>query len=144
MRKMIGLSGGVATPSAIAKKSDENGEQRQRVALILMLLDPQDFLYGRISHYGHRGFRVNKKKELDAWTVAAAKARLSEVIERAQAEPQTITRRGKPSVVVVSIEEWGRKANRKGTLAEFLLASPLRGAELDLGRKFDQPRDLGL
>ena len=75
------------------------------------------------------------------WTVAGAKARLSEVIERAQSSPQTITRNGKPSVVVVSAEEWQRKTARKGTLAEFLLDSPLRGSDLDLERQRDEPRD---
>ena len=78
------------------------------------------------------------------WTVAGAKARLSEVIERAQSSPQTITKNGKPSVVVVSAEEWQRKTLRKGTLAEFLLDSPLRGADLDLERRRDEPRDLPL
>jgi len=84
------------------------------------------------------------RKTPAAWTVADAKARLSEVIQRAQGEPQTITRNGKPSVVVVSIEEWARKTTRKGSLAEFLLNSPLRGAELDLERLRDEPRDLAL
>ena len=83
-------------------------------------------------------------KEDPNWTVARAKARLSEVIERAQSSPQTITRNGKPSVVVVSAEEWQRKTARKGTLAEFLLDSPLRGADLDLERLRDEPRDLPL
>jgi prevent-host-death family protein len=84
------------------------------------------------------------RKAPAAWTVANAKARLSELIERAQAEPQTITRNGKPSVVVVSVEEWRRKAARKGSLADFLLSSPLRGADLDLERERDEPRDLAL
>jgi prevent-host-death family protein len=83
-------------------------------------------------------------KDVAKWTVAGAKARLSEVIERAQSAPQTITRNGKPSVVVVSAEEWQRKTARKGTLAEFLLESPLRGAYLDSERLRDQPRDLPL
>lgn len=78
------------------------------------------------------------------WSVARAKARLSEVIERAQSAPQTITRNGKPSVVVVSAEEWQRKTARKGTLAEFLLDSPLRGADLNLERQRDEPRDMSL
>ncbi|AVA25171.1 type II toxin-antitoxin system prevent-host-death family antitoxin [Rhizobium sp. LEGMi198b] len=78
------------------------------------------------------------------WTVASAKAKLSEVIECAQSAPQTITRNGKPSVVVVSAEEWHRKTARKGTLAEFLMGSPLRGADLDLERQRDDPRDLSL
>lgn len=79
-----------------------------------------------------------------SWTVADAKARLSEVIERAQTDPQIITRHGKPSAVIVSAEEWARKTVRKGTLAEFLLASPLRGTDLDLERAPDQPRDVKL
>ncbi|WP_425351639.1 type II toxin-antitoxin system Phd/YefM family antitoxin [Mesorhizobium helmanticense] len=83
-------------------------------------------------------------KEGTNWTVAGAKARLSEVIERAQSSPQTITRNGKPSVVVVSAEEWQRKTARKGTLAEFLMESPMRGAELNLERQRDEPRDLPL
>ncbi len=83
-------------------------------------------------------------KEDTSWTVASAKARLSQVIERAQSAPQTITRNGKPSVVVVSADEWERKTARKGTLAEFLLESPLRGAELDIDRLKDNPRDLPL
>ena len=87
---------------------------------------------------------VRESRNPSAWTVADAKARLSEVIERAQGEPQTITRNGKPSVVVVSIEEWARKTSRKGSLASFLLNSPLRGAELELERPRDEPRDLAL
>jgi prevent-host-death family protein len=63
------------------------------------------------------------------------KARLSEVIDRAQAGPQTITRNGKPTAVVVSAEEWARRTARKGTLAEFLLASPLRGADFEVFRE---------
>jgi hypothetical protein len=45
---------------------------------------------------------------------------------------------------VVSAEEWARKTARKGTLAEFLLASPLRGSDLDITRDHDAPRDVEL
>ena len=78
------------------------------------------------------------------WTLAGAKARLSEVVDRAQAGPQIITRNGKPSAVIVSAEEWARKTVRKGTLAEFLLSSPLRSADLDMERQRDRPRDVTL
>lgn len=88
--------------------------------------------------------RKSAPDQSESWTVADAKARLSEVIERAQRDPQIITRHGKPSVVVVSAEEWSRKTARKGTLAEFLLASPLRDVDLDLERVRNQPRDLDL
>ncbi|RST88498.1 type II toxin-antitoxin system Phd/YefM family antitoxin [Aquibium carbonis] len=80
--------------------------------------------------------------DLDVWTLATAKARLSEVVERAQDGPQMVTRNGKPAAVIVSAEEWKRKTQRKGNLAEFLLASPLRGQDLDFARLDDQPRDL--
>lgn len=76
------------------------------------------------------------------WSVADAKARLSEVIETAKREgPQTITRNGKPTAVLVSVDEWERKTKRKGSLAEFLRASPLVGSELDLDQIKDRPRD---
>jgi prevent-host-death family protein len=79
-----------------------------------------------------------------SWTVADAKAQFAEIVERAQYAPQTITKNGKPSVVVVSAEEWLRKTRRKGMLVEFLLESPLRGSDLDLERQHDEPRDLPL
>jgi prevent-host-death family protein len=79
------------------------------------------------------------------WTVAEAKARLSKLIERARVEgPQTITRRGRSAVVVVSAEEWERKSKRTGNLAEFFAGSPLRGSDIDLGRRKDRPRKVGL
>ena len=87
---------------------------------------------------------ATKQHEPEAWTVANAKAHLSEVIERAQSEPQMITRNGTPSVVIVSVEEWNRKTARKGSLATFLLSSPLSGTELAVERLFDEPRDLAL
>ena len=87
---------------------------------------------------------MNRDDKGDCWTLAVAKARLSEVIERAQTDPQTITRHGRPSAVIVSAEEWARKIARKGSLAEFLLSSPLRGSGIDLERDISQPRDIEL
>lgn len=79
------------------------------------------------------------------WAVAEAKTHLSEVIDAALLEgPQTITRKGRTAVVVVSAVEWERKAKRKGNLAEFFAHSPLRGAELKLERAKDKPRRVRL
>jgi prevent-host-death family protein len=81
----------------------------------------------------------------DRWTVAEAKAKLSEVIGKAQTDgPQRITRHGKDAAVVVSAEEWKRKTNRRGSLAEFLLRSPLRGSALKTERLNDEPRKIDL
>jgi prevent-host-death family protein len=78
---------------------------------------------------------------MGSWTVAAAKARLSEVIDQAQKRgPQTITRRGRAAVVVIDAEEWERKTKRVGNLAEFFAASPLRGSRLKSERKKDRAR----
>jgi prevent-host-death family protein len=69
------------------------------------------------------------------WTVAEAKAKFSEVIDRAQSDgPQTITRNGRTTAVVVAAEEWERKTKRKGNLAEFFAASPLRGSGVRIKR----------
>lgn len=80
-----------------------------------------------------------------SWSVADAKARFSELIDKAKSEgPQTVTRNGKPTAVLVSVEEWEKKTAPKGTLLEFLQNSPLREADLDFRRLTDQPRDIDL
>ena len=84
-------------------------------------------------------------KHPEAWPVAAAKARLSEVIDRVLSQgPQTITRNGRKVAVLVSVEEWERKTKRKGNLAEFFAASPLRNSGLRIERTKDGPREIDL
>jgi prevent-host-death family protein len=79
------------------------------------------------------------------WTVAEAKAKFSEILERARSEgPQTITRRGRTAAIVVGAEEWERKTKRAGNLAEFFAGSPLRGAELKIRRRKERPRKINL
>jgi len=80
-----------------------------------------------------------------SWTVAEAKAKFSEIIERATSEgPQTITRRGRTAAVVVAAEEWQRKTNRVGNLAEFFAESPLRESGLKIRRLKQRPRKINL
>jgi prevent-host-death family protein len=80
-----------------------------------------------------------------SWTVAEAKARLSELIEQAQSQgPQTITKHGRTAAIVVSAEEWERKSKRTGNLAEFFAASPLRDSELEIKRRKEHPRKIAL
>ena len=78
---------------------------------------------------------------MGSWTVTQAKAKLSEVIESARAHgPQTITRNGRPTVIVVDIKEWERRINRSGSLADFFSASPLRSSGITVRRSKDQRR----
>lgn len=79
------------------------------------------------------------------WTLAEAKAKFSEVVERAQSHgPQTVTRHGRNAVVIVSANEWERKTKRSGNLAEFFASSPLRGSGLKIKRAKDRPRKVDL
>lgn len=81
----------------------------------------------------------------ETWTVAEAKAKFSEVIDRAVAQgPQTITRKGRTTAVVVGAEEWMRKSTRVGNLAEFFAASPLRGSGLKVRRLKSRPAKIVL
>lgn len=71
----------------------------------------------------------------DVWSAAEAKARFSELIERARSDgPQTITRNGRTAAVVVAAEDWRRRTGREGSLAEFFAASPLPGSKLEVTR----------
>ena len=79
------------------------------------------------------------------WTVAEAKAKLSRVIEEAQSRgPQTITKNGRPTVVVVNAAEWERRTRPPGSLADFFAASPLRGSGLKTRRSKDRLRPTDL
>jgi prevent-host-death family protein len=79
------------------------------------------------------------------WTVAEAKAKFSEIIERAASEgPQTITKRGRTAAILVAPEEWERKTRRTGNLAEFFAASPLRGSNLKVRRSKARPKSISL
>jgi len=78
----------------------------------------------------------------DTWTIAEAKAKLGEVIDRAQsAGPQTITRNGRKVVIVVAAEEWERKTKRLDNLAEFFFSFPLRGSRMKGRRVTDRLRE---
>ena len=79
------------------------------------------------------------------WSVAEAKAKFSEVIDRAMSQgPQTITRKGRTAAVIVGADEWQRKTARVGNLAEFFAASPLRGSGLRLLRRRSRRRKIRL
>jgi prevent-host-death family protein len=79
------------------------------------------------------------------WSIAEAKAKFSDLVDKASAgAPQMITRHGREAVVVVSVEEWARKSRRVGNLAEFFAESPLRDSGIDLERLPGGLRDIDL
>jgi antitoxin Phd len=62
------------------------------------------------------------------WSVQDAKNRFSEVVEAARRSPQTVTKHGKPAVVVVNVTEYERlqrlERAQAPSFAELLLAMP--------------------
>ena len=69
------------------------------------------------------------------WSVQDAKNRFSEVVEAAQHRPQTVTKHGKPAVVVVAANEYERQRRlehmKAPSFAELLLAMPSDGKEFE-------------
>lgn len=77
------------------------------------------------------------------WTVQDAKNKFSAVVEAALAgTPQEVTRRGKPAVVVLSVDEYQRllkgAVTSRESFAEHLLAFPGE----DMPRAKVAPRDV--
>lgn len=70
-----------------------------------------------------------------AWSVQDAKNRFSEVVEAARRKPQTVTKHGKPAVVVVAADEYERLRKlehlKAPSFAELLLAMPTGGDEFE-------------
>ena len=80
---------------------------------------------------------------MEYWQLQDAKNRFSEVINKAlQDGPQVVTRRGKKTVVIMSVEQYQSLVRPKGSIVDFFQESPLRGEDLDLKRKKDSAREV--
>jgi len=80
------------------------------------------------------------------WSVQDAKNRFSEIVEAARRKPQTVTKHGKPAVVVVAADEYERLRDldraQAPSFADLLLAIPRDGGKFR--RLQVRPRDLDL
>ena len=82
---------------------------------------------------------------MEQWQLQDAKNRFSEVVDKAlKSGPQIVTRRGKETVVILSVEEYRRLTKTKTNLVDFFRKSPLRGAHLNLERDKEFARDIDL
>jgi antitoxin Phd len=67
------------------------------------------------------------------WSVQDAKNRFSEVVEAARRTPQTVTKHGKPAVVVMDVMEYQRlqrlERAQAPSFADALLTMPQDGGE---------------
>jgi len=84
---------------------------------------------------------------MHAWQIQEAKARLSELVKRAETEgPQDITLHGRSVAVVLSRAAFERLAGQMSSVVDFMQASPLAGldGELVFERDASLTRDLSL
>lgn len=79
------------------------------------------------------------------WQMQEAKAKLSEVIQKACEEgPQEISVRGKIKAVMISKERYKYLTSPKSSFIKLLQESPLFGLEIDLEREKSLCREIEL
>jgi antitoxin Phd len=82
---------------------------------------------------------------MKTWQLQDAKAHLSELVKKATSgEPQEITLRGKPTVVVLSTQQYEKLRQPKQKLVNFLKQSPLAGIDINIERDKTSMRDIDL
>jgi antitoxin Phd len=75
------------------------------------------------------------------WQLQEAKAKFSELVQKAIDEgPQTVTRRGRDAVVVLSSEAYRKLREGKPSLKEILMSGP--AGELELPPRALQEREI--
>jgi prevent-host-death family protein len=76
-----------------------------------------------------------------AWQLQEAKAKFSELFQKALDEgPQTVTRHGKDAVVMLSAEAYRKLQEGKPSLKDILMSGP--EGELELPRRAVQEREI--
>lgn len=79
------------------------------------------------------------------WQLQEAKNKLSQVVKEARSSgPQVITVHGEDAAVVLSMDEYRRLTQKKESLAEFFMNSPLHNSGLEIERDQDFGRDIEL
>ena len=80
---------------------------------------------------------------MEHWQLQDAKNRFSEIVNKALRDgPQVVTRRGKKTVVIMSVEQYQNLVRPEVNIIDFFQQSPLRGGDLDLARKKDSAREV--
>jgi antitoxin Phd len=81
--------------------------------------------------------------DMEHWQLQDAKNRFSEIVNKALRDgPQVVTRRGKKTVVIMSVEQYQSLVRPKINIVDFFQESPLRGEDLDLTRRKDSVREV--
>ncbi len=79
------------------------------------------------------------------WQLQEAKNKFSKLVEKAQQEgPQFVTKHGKESVVVLSVEAYKKIIKPKSNLFQFIQTSPLSKKLISIERDKSPGRDIEL
>ena len=76
---------------------------------------------------------------MSTWQVQEAKAKFSEVVRLAETAPQFVTVRGKPAVVVISVDKYMQLSEPKKSLIELLQSAPCPLDKLELPERKSEP-----
>lgn len=78
------------------------------------------------------------KRASAVWSIQDGKDGFSALVEAAREKPQTVTKHGKPAVVVVAVEEFARMSEKEGlpkkNFIEHLLSIPQGGEDFEFER----------
>jgi antitoxin Phd len=78
-----------------------------------------------------------------SWKLQDAKAKFSQLVEDAlKIGPQIVTRRGRETVVIISVKEYEKLISKKPTLKEFLLNCPKMDDDFEFQRQKDYSRSI--
>ncbi|MCP5330245.1 MAG: type II toxin-antitoxin system Phd/YefM family antitoxin [Pseudomonadales bacterium] len=82
---------------------------------------------------------------MQTWQMQEAKARMSELVKRAQTQPQDITVHGRSVAVVMSRDAFDRLSLAQVSLVDFMQRSPLHELEdIEFERDKSLVRDLSI
>ncbi|GHV13930.1 antitoxin [Fibrobacterales bacterium] len=71
---------------------------------------------------------------MQTWQLQEAKAKFSDLVRQTVHSPQTITVRGEPVAVLLSIKKYRSITKPRQNLCDFLQSSPLADVNIDLSR----------
>jgi len=78
------------------------------------------------------------------WQLQEAKAKFSEVVRMAETEPQVVTMRGRPAVVIVSQREYLKFGKPRPSFLELMQSAPFAETEIDIERDRSPAREIDL
>ena len=79
---------------------------------------------------------------MSTWQLQEAKAKFSEVVRMAETEPQVVTIRGHPAVVIVSQREYMKLGKPKPSFLELMQNSPWADAKIEMERDRSEAREI--